>query len=271
MPLMPWSVVTKKFILSNMMNYLFTIEQGNILIRLLLAHLGADFVLQSSKMVKNKEWFSPYMLLHIAIVFTITFIISGLWQLSLVITILHWLLDSVKVEVQKRSDLKPILLFVIDQVIHFIIITVAWFWYFHLLDKIVQTISLPFINYKFSLILLAYTWLIYPVGFLIRFATQSIAHTSSSKAVTTTAATTAAEDKLEQGGKLIGQFERIIILTLVLLNQYEAIGFLITGKSIIRFADHNSNLRSEYVLVGTMMCYAYAILTGVFVNYMISL
>jgi hypothetical protein len=78
--------------------------------------------------------------------------------------------------------------------------------------------------------------------------------------------TTNDNDKLEHGGKLIGIFERIIILTLVLLNQYEAIGFLITGKSIIRFADHNSNLRSEYVLVGTMISYAMALLIGVLIN-----
>jgi hypothetical protein len=63
----------------------------------------------------------------------------------------------------------------------------------------------------------------------------------------------------------------MVILTLVLLGQYEAIGFLITGKSIIRFADTNPKLRSEYVLVGTMMSYALAILMGVFVNYMLSI
>ena len=129
-------------------------------------------------------------------------------------------------------------------------------------DKLFTTVSIPFVNYKFSLILLAYVWVYFSVGYLIKFATQNIRHTAQDGNE---------EVKVEHGGKLIGQFERLIILTLVLLNQYEAIGFLITGKSIIRFADHNSNLRSEYVLVGTMMSYALAILTGVFVNYMLSL
>ena len=77
--------------------------------------------------------------------------------------------------------------------------------------------------------------------------------------------------KVENGGKLIGIFERIIILTLVLLNQYEAIGFLITGKSIIRFADKNSDLKSEYVLVGTMMSYALAILIGVITKWLLAM
>jgi hypothetical protein len=241
---------------------LFSAEQGNLLIRLLIAHIISDFVLQTDRMVQNKKWISKYMLLHIAIVFASAFVLSGLWQISLTIAVLHWLIDSVKVEMQSQNKIKPNLLFAADQLFHFVVIVAIWFWHFDLFAKLLTTVTLPLVNYKFSLMLLAYAWVIYPVGYLIKFATESIIHTT----VTTPPV---AEEKVEHGGKLIGQFERIIILTLVLLNQYEAIGFLITGKSIIRFADHNSNLRSEYVLVGTMMSYAIAILTGVFVNYML--
>jgi hypothetical protein len=246
---------------------LFSAEQGNLLIRLLLAHIISDFVLQSSKMVQSKKCFSKYMLFHISIVFVSTLVLSGLWQISIAIALFHWLVDSIKVEKQSRTEIKPNLLFATDQLIHFLLIAVAWFWYFDLFDKLYKTVSLPFLNYKFSLILLAYAWVYFPVGYLIKFATQSINHTTTG----TPSTPPITEDKMEHGGKLIGQYERIIILTLVLLTQYEAIGFLITGKSIIRFADHNSNLRSEYVLVGTMMSYALAILTGVFVNYLLSL
>jgi hypothetical protein len=243
---------------------LFSAEQGNLLIRWLLAHILSDFVLQSDKMVQNKKWFSKYMLLHITTVFAITFLVSGLWKISILIAVLHWLVDSIKIEIQSRTTLKPNLLFVADQLSHILIIAAVWFLYFDLLDKLFKTVSLPFLNYQYSLILLAYAWVCFPVSYLIKFATQSI-----SPITEISSASTKANDRVEHGGKLIGQFERIIILTLVLLNQYAAIGFLITGKSIIRFADHNSNLRSEYVLVGTMMSYALAILTGVFVNYML--
>ncbi len=249
---------------------LFSTEQGNLLIRLLLAHIISDFVLQSQKMVQNKKWFSKYMLLHIGVVFASTLLLSGLWYVSAGIALLHWLIDSIKVQLQSRTAIKPNILFVIEQLFHLLIITTVWFWYFNLFDQICMTVSLPFVNYKLSLLLLAYAWIYYPVGSLIKFAMQSITH---SKSITqhSLPTTSAEEEKVEHGGKLIGQFERIIILTLVLLNQYEAIGFLITGKSIIRFADHNSNLRSEYVLVGTMMSYAIALVTGVIVNYLLSL
>ena len=132
-----------------------------------------------------------------------------------------------------------------------------------MLKNTFQLVSKPFTNYELSLYLLTYLWLIYPVGYIIKYVTQGIAQHTDIKP------NDKMESNVEHGGKKIGQFERIIILTFVLLNQYEAIGFLITGKSIIRFADHNSNLRSEYVLVGTMMSYAIAILAGVFVNYLL--
>jgi len=241
---------------------LFSAEQGNLLIRLILAHIISDFVLQTSKIVQNKKWFSGYMALHILIVLASTFLLSGLWKVSIGIALLHWLADAVKVTLQSKTTIKSSLLFITDQLFHLIVIAIIWLYYINALDRIVEIVSYPFLNYTFSLILLGYIWLIYPVGFLIKFATQNIAQNNSTGTQT--------DVNVEHGGKLIGQFERIIILTLVLLNQYEAIGFLITGKSIIRFADHNSNLRSEYVLVGTMMSYALAILTGVCINYLLA-
>lgn len=70
-------------------------------------------------------------------------------------------------------------------------------------------------------------------------------------------------DGAERAGRWIGIFERVIILTFVLLHQYEAIGFLITGKAILRM---NSESRTEYVLAGTLLSYMIAILTGAAIN-----
>ena len=71
------------------------------------------------------------------------------------------------------------------------------------------------------------------------------------------------QDQIANNGLRIGIFERIIILTFVILGQYEAIGFLITGKSLLRFASKDESLKSEYVLLGTMMSYAITIIIGV--------
>jgi hypothetical protein len=101
----------------------------------------------------------------------------------------------------------------------------------------------------------------WPIGYAMKYVLKGIDKTN----------TPSNDEKLEHGGKLIGMFERMIILTFVFLNQYEAIGFLITGKSIIRFAQKEEGLRSEYVLVGTMMSYAFSIIVGVVINWLLSL
>ena len=57
--------------------------------------------------------------------------------------------------------------------------------------------------------------------------------------------------------------ERGLILIFVVLAQYEAIGFLIAAKSILRFNETTSeNEKSEYVLTGTLLSLAIALLLG---------
>lgn len=58
----------------------------------------------------------------------------------------------------------------------------------------------------------------------------------------------------------IGRLERFLILTLVLLKQYEAIGLLVAAKSIFRFSASRSV--GEYVLIGTLLSFTIAITVG---------
>ena len=248
--------------ISNMV--FFTEAQGLLLIKLLLAHFISDFVLQTTKMVAVKRWLSKAMLLHVVIVYITSALLSGLWWWSLPIALLHWLIDSIKIELAKSNKYSGITLFVGDQLLHVAVIVAVWVYTQNSWPALAKSLSLPLWNYPIGLILLGYVVVIWPIGYLIRFATQSI-----TKRVNETQGN--GEENIEHGGKLIGQFERIIILTFVLLQQYEAIGFLITGKSIIRFAQRDENLRSEYVLVGTMMSYAFSILIGILVNWLLNL
>jgi Protein of unknown function (DUF3307) len=258
MPLIQWLPDLKIYTKNKQYMVLFTYEQGNLLVRLLLAHILSDFLLQTDSMVKSKRWFSSSMLAHIGIVFLSTYLLSGCWLLlSIGIAITHWLIDSIKMELQKRVY-KELTLFIIDQAMHILVIIYFWAFHFQLFSAVFNAIKTPLLNYKTSIILFVYAIIIWPVGFLIGFATKNLIQQNN-------------ESNIGSGGKIIGQFERIIILTFVLLNQYEAIGFLITGKSIIRFAGHDENLRSEYVLVGTMMSYAISILIGVLTNWLLSM
>lgn len=65
-----------------------------------------------------------------------------------------------------------------------------------------------------------------------------------------------APDGLVKGGLWIGCLERILIVSFVYLDQYQAIGFLIAAKSILRFGQVSApdgRKMSEYVIIGTML------------------
>lgn len=233
---------------------IFSAEEGNFLIRLLIAHFLADFAFQTKKMVLHKKWFSLQMLYHIALVFVTTFIFTFSWKIALLVSVLHWLLDALKKQFEGSLQ-NQALLFSIDQFLHILVLLFVWLINFKLLGAIQQAIILPFTDYKISLVILAYLIVFWPVGYLIGFLLKKFNHPGQS----------------DKAGQMIGQFERIIILTLVLLQQYEAIGFLITGKSIIRFSTSNQDSKSEYVLLGTMLSYALAIGLGVLVRLMLNL
>lgn len=79
---------------------------------------------------------------------------------------------------------------------------------------------------------------------------------------------------LKSAGTLIGYLERALILTFVLLEQWEAIGFLLTAKSILRFNDIKGieqRALSEYVLLGTLLSFTTSIGIGLAVAKLLSL
>lgn len=223
-----------------------------VLIKIIIAHIIGDFVFQTKKMVENKNWISKAMFIHIAIVLFTTFLFSfSIWP-SIIIAVSHYIIDGLKISVSKKDNLKEkkLQLFVFDQVVHIISIVVIWGINNKKLDMLFHDINWFFNQPSYLLIISAYVIITFPIGFLIGHATSKI-----------TTSTTPTET--DYNGLKIGIYERIIILTFVLLEQYEAIGFLIAGKSLLRFASRNQHKQSEYVLLGTMMSYALTIVFGV--------
>lgn len=73
------------------------------------------------------------------------------------------------------------------------------------------------------------------------------------------------EESLVNAGKYIGWLERALILSFVLLDQWSAIGFLATAKSVFRFGDlsrSKDRKLTEYILIGTLLSYSIAIGIG---------
>jgi hypothetical protein len=64
-------------------------------------------------------------------------------------------------------------------------------------------------------------------------------------------------------GRAIGSLERALALTLVLLGDYAAVGWIIAAKSLARFKQLEDREFAEYFLVGTLASFLLAMLVGV--------
>ena len=238
----------------------FSYEEGNLLIRLLLAHLLSDFVLQTRRMVENKKWYSFGLLSHIVVTMLMVFVLTGMLKVMLIIGITHYIIDISKTILTKKYPARSFFLFIIDQVAHILVIFLVWGWELGKIEALFITLKEILSDYNISLVLIGYVFCIWPSAYIVKFAVQNLLNAED--------LSKESSEKIQNGGKWIGQFERVLIFTFVLLSEYSAIGFLITGKSIIRFAD-KEQMKSEYVLVGTLLSFMLAILAGVLVNWLL--
>lgn len=74
---------------------------------------------------------------------------------------------------------------------------------------------------------------------------------------------------MPMAGKWTGYIERVPILTLVLTNNTEAVGFLLAAKSVFRFGDLNKAKEikiTEYVLLGTFASFSFTLLVALVLN-----
>lgn len=63
--------------------------------------------------------------------------------------------------------------------------------------------------------------------------------------------------------------ERVLVLTLVLLDQLTAIGFLLAAKSVLRFGElrgAQDRKLTEYVLMGTLLSVSTAMVLGLLIR-----
>ncbi|SKB32920.1 Protein of unknown function [Salegentibacter holothuriorum] len=234
-----------------------------ILLQLLLAHILTDFVLQPTKLVKQKRekkarsWFLYF---HSFLAGSLTYLFLQewhLWYIPIVISLSHFFIDLWKLQ-HKNDTLK---LFLLDQLWHILIIVLVWLYLIEGFSELIPFFAKAFSSQQILVIAIGYLLVIFPTGFLIGKATRRWHNELEPKGES---------HSLEAAGRYIGIFERILVLTFILTNNFSAIGFLIAAKSILRFSDKtdaSARKQTEYVLIGTLMSFAITILIGLLVRY----
>ncbi|TVZ51791.1 DUF3307 domain-containing protein [Dokdonia sp. Hel_I_53] len=234
-----------------------------ILIKLLLAHCIGDFVLQPEKWVKNKRkktYKSPFLYAHIA-VHTLALLVIfqfdiSYWPLYLFISTTHYLIDLAKLSLYSKK--KDRLLFILDQVAHLIMIWIVLVYY----RSVSFDMSIVYRN-DVLLFILAIVCLTSVSGVIMKILMSRWSLEENDL-----------KHSLSQAGLYIGILERLFVFGFIVLNQWEAIGLLITAKSVFRFGDLSKakdRKLTEYVLIGTMLSFGSAIIIGLAYVYLSSI
>lgn len=223
-------------------------------LKLLIAHIIGDFILQPDSWVKDKKankHKSKFLYLHGLIHFLSLLVMLqfdwSYWSYIVLIVLSHLVIDLIKLNLEKKVNAR--LLFAIDQLLHIIII--GFIVYLNdpftiRLEKIYTIDSLLFI---LSLLLITYVSAIIMKMIMSKWKLEE----------------DNSEDSLKSAGKYIGILERLFVFGFIILNQWSAIGLLIAAKSVFRFGDLSrakDRKLTEYILIGTLISFGLAISIG---------
>ena len=235
-----------------------------LFLRLLIAHLIADFLLQPKSWVQDKNENgikSVKLFLHITVVTLLSALLTidyFSWQIPVFIFLFHYLIDLSKIYL-KPAKINLLVWFLIDQIFHVVAIVAVIAIVGQLPGSWLVDYLKVVADERALVLLLAYIFVIWPSMIIINLATskwQSQIHQELGPS-------------LPNAGKWIGILERVLVLTFVLGAQFQAIGFLIAAKSILRISvksEDSARILSEYVLIGTFISFTIAILTGLLVG-----
>jgi hypothetical protein len=225
------------------------------LIKFVLAHLITDFILQPKSWIlqrQQKHFAAITLYLHGLITALVAWAILGIqyWLVALVVLISHILIDGWK-SYQAPSNKY----FIIDQLLHLLVIILCWFCTFYTTLPFEKTWVVLQQNIFFWKLLTGIVFVTFPAAICIAQLTKQWREKINDA------------DTLANAGKWIGIIERIIILIFVLNNEYSAIGLLIAAKSIIRFNEKDRpEIKTEYLVIGTLLSFVLAILTGLLIK-----
>ena len=224
-----------------------------------MAHLLGDFVLQPNSWVsdkENKKLKSKYLYFHVLIHIVLSLIFLWnleLWWIAVFVGITHFIIDACKLSFQNIKNKKR--WFFIDQALHILVIAGVSF-YFNEFD-------FQFLKDQNLLkTAMSALFLTSPASIFIKILLSSWTPVPETQ-------TSLQTDSLSSAGKYIGILERLLVFTFIMVNHWEGVGFMVAAKSVFRFSDlaqAKQRKLTEYVLIGTLLSFGMAVLTGILIK-----
>lgn len=230
-----------------------------VFIQLILAHLFGDFILQPNSWVaekENKKLKSRYLYLHVLIHTILSFIFlwnTQLWWVAVLVGFSHFIIDAAKLSFQTAKSKK--IWFFIDQALHIAVIAGVSFYF--------NEFNFDFLkNQEILKIIMAALFLTTPASIFIKILLSSWTPVPETQNNIQT-------ESLSSAGKYIGILERLLVFTFIVVNHWEGVGFMVAAKSVFRFSDlaqAKQRKLTEYVLIGTLLSFGMAVLTGILIK-----
>ncbi|SMG07618.1 Protein of unknown function [Marivirga sericea] len=224
------------------------------LLKALIAHILGDFVFQPDRWIQDKQLKkakSKYLYFHIIIhagLLLVLFRLSNEFILAfIIIPTSHYLIDLIKTNLEKKINKR--LLFSLDQLAHLSIVLGLAVYYFPKKVNLNFQLSDKLYFFFLSIIILTSGLAVLMKIIMSRWDLKEDSD----------------QDSLSKAGKYIGMLERLLVFTFILIEEFQAIGFLIAAKSVFRFGDLSrakDRKLTEYILIGTLLSFGFAILIG---------
>ena len=226
-----------------------------LLLRLLSAHLLADFFLQSDKLCKAKNESGKKGVIaqqaHAFIHALSAYILLADWKnwiIPLVIFVSHLIIDVLK----SRLHGKGTVAFLCDQSVHILVIVLLWWWLYDDSTQACGWLANVVSSKQLWAVILAYLSITKPASVLISKFIRNWTPSNNMQG-----------QGMPRAGEWIGYIERVLILTFVITGNIEPLGLLLAAKSVFRFGDLNKAKEikiTEYVLLGTLASFTIALI-----------
>jgi len=233
------------------------------LVLLRLAHTVGDFYAQSDAISNKKDekiiWLFFHSFLYWAITMGLFVLVKSkaVFVFGSLSAFVHFIIDFVKSVYVRRKNKKGEIeqaklrdIFFIDQLLH--LISIIFIAYLFIFFGNILIVNENLLN-LFTTIGISKTLTLSWITMVL------IVHKPTNIAISRILAIyrpIILEEKLEdrKAGRLIGTLERIIIVILIDLKQYSAIGLVLTAKSVARYDKITKDpYFSEYYLIGTLL------------------
>ena len=231
-----------------------------LFLKLFLAHLIADFILQPNWIAKDKRKISKlalHSLIHFltAVLLVNTALTKKLLVVLIVLAFSHAISDYIKARFTRDEWLA----FTVDQIVHLLMIIVAAIFLSTNVSSNARAIFQVLAgSQKLYLYLSVYIATTFGGGYFVQKVTQYFMHQIDQTLV-------AEKPGLPSAGKYIGWLERSLVLIFIVSGYPDGIGLLLAAKALVRYPEIKSDTKghfAEYFLIGTLTSVTLALVAG---------